>query len=775
MPGAFVLPLRTFSHGRNYADLEFVVYTYLFLKREKQTFRVVCTPDQKFRILTVLQETLFGPSFEDLILAFAGGEPAEARGGHAVAEGRRAAAVRRLARHEGLSAAMRELVRGGASSEEAAERLSEGIGRVLAEGRGAESDGTDSLAAEMARAYVSAWLMRAEMEHFSPSPSRDATAFVRRVMEFETFDSEGRACLPPRGGVGPPLIIQQTQPCRFDVSAGDRFLTTIDMGRDILPERVEPAARPWMDRPEFGVTMLGVGTGFSTDRRTTCLIVWSEGKAIAVDLMAGFTAYFHEAGFSSRDVSHVCLSHVHSDHDGGILEKLLQGEKVTLLSSRPIFESWLRKAEALTCLRRTNIREFVRFVELRPGRATLIPGFARTWVEFDYSFHSIPAGRFVFRYLGRDGRVRSAAWSGDTLFDPALYDRLRAEGRMTAARRDSLKGFLWDADVVVHDAGGEPLHTSPSNLALQPPDVQRRIVMTHVDRPGAPAGLMRYAREGETIAILPPRSASRSADGKLLSEEDLAVLRASGAFDRLSPDEFDDLVASGRVESHPKSSVLIREGEEGNTFYVLLSGLVRIARDGRTLAEYEPGAFFGELALINEDRRRRASVIAETDARVFCLDRTAYHRYDISSVARESLYELANFFAAHNSPAMLTLLSRGAFEEYHRGEDIVRAGESSTDIYILLSGVVDVLDGSGARLARIGRVEVLGEIAALKNVPRTATIRVVSEKAASIRLDRDRFRAIGDQFPSFYATVLTKMQKRLDALQGRCKNNCGSR
>ncbi|MCX7806190.1 MAG: cyclic nucleotide-binding domain-containing protein, partial [Planctomycetota bacterium] len=681
-----------------------------------------------------------------------------------------------LAGHEGLSAAVRGLVRGGASDGEVAERLEGDIARIMAEAGGRAGDvngeamyGADGRVPELARAYVSAWLMKAEMEHFAPSPSRDATTFVRRVMEFETFDPEGRACLPARGGAGPQLIIHQTQPCRFDVYAGERFLAAVDMRRDVMPDRIEPAARPWMDRPEFGVTMLGVGTGFSTDRRTTCLIVWSEGKAIAVDLMAGFTAYFHEAGFSSRDVSHICLSHVHSDHDGGILEKILQGEKVTLLSSRPIFESWLRKAEALTCLRRTNIREFVRFVELRPGRATMIPGFVRTWVEFDYSFHSIPAGRFVFRYLGRDGRVRSAAWSGDTLFDPALYDRLHSEGRMTAARRDSLKGFLWDADVVIHDAGGEPLHTSPSNLALLPPDVQRRIVMTHVDRPGAPAGLMRYAREGETIAILPPRSVGRSANGRLLSEEDIAILRASGVFDRLSPEEFDDLVESGRVETHPKSSFLIREGEEGNTFYVLLSGLVRITKEGRTLAEYEPGAFFGELALINEDRRRRASVVAVTDVRVFCLDRAVYHRYDISSVARESLYELANFFASQNSPAMLTLLSRGAFEEYHRGEDIVRAGESSTDIYILLSGVVDVLDGSGARLARIGRVEVLGEIAALRNVPRTATIRVVSDKATAIRLDRDRFRAIGDQFPSFYATVLAKMQKRLDAMRDRGK------
>jgi CRP-like cAMP-binding protein len=359
--------------------------------------------------------------------------------------------------------------------------------------------------------------------------------------------------------------------------------------------------------------------------------------------------------------------------------------------------------------------------------------------------------------------MRSIAWSGDTLYDPAIYEKLVGEGRMTARRRDALNGFLWDADVIIHDAGGEPLHTSPSRLGCLPPDVQRRIVMTHVDKPVAPAGLMRYAREGETIVLVPNRSARRSADGKLLREEDISIIRSTGVFDRLSGDEFDCLLASARVETYQKSSFLVREGEEGNTFYVLLSGLLRIVKEGKEVAEYEPGAFFGELALINLDRRRRASVIAETDVRVLAIDRSLYHQYRLSSVAQESLYELANFFAGHNSPALLSMLSQGTFEEYHRGEDIVRAGDRSQDVYILLSGVVDVLDISGNVLSRIGKVEVLGEIASLKNVPRTATVRVMSEKATAIRLSKEMFLAVTDQFPSFYATILAKMQKRLES------------
>ncbi len=71
--------------------------------------------------------------------------------------------------------------------------------------------------------------------------------------------------------------------------------------------------------------------------------------------------------------------------------------------------------------------------------------------------------------------------------------------------------------------------------------------------------------------------------------------------------------------------VVIREGDVGDFFYVIVSGQLRVERGGRVLAHLGPGEFFGEMALL-DDRRRSATVIAETGAELIAVNRDQYHR-----------------------------------------------------------------------------------------------------------------------------------------------------
>ena len=70
--------------------------------------------------------------------------------------------------------------------------------------------------------------------------------------------------------------------------------------------------------------------------------------------------------------------------------------------------------------------------------------------------------------------------------------------------------------------------------------------------------------------------------------------------------------------------VIIREGDAGDSLYIVGSGKVRIVRlaDGNEIpvADLGRGALFGELAVL-EGRARTASVIADTDAELLRLDR----------------------------------------------------------------------------------------------------------------------------------------------------------
>jgi len=66
----------------------------------------------------------------------------------------------------------------------------------------------------------------------------------------------------------------------------------------------------------------------------------------------------------------------------------------------------------------------------------------------------------------------------------------------------------------------------------------------------------------------------------------------------------------------PVDTVLVREGESGDTFFVLLAGVASVRRKGsavrsRQVATLGPGSYFGELALLDSGPRN-ATIAANT-------------------------------------------------------------------------------------------------------------------------------------------------------------------
>ena len=77
-----------------------------------------------------------------------------------------------------------------------------------------------------------------------------------------------------------------------------------------------------------------------------------------------------------------------------------------------------------------------------------------------------------------------------------------------------------------------------------------------------------------------------------------------------------------RVDIAP-GEVLIRQGDEGDRFYVIESGAVEVTKDGRRVADLGPGDFVGEIALLR-DVPRVATVTATSATTVQALDRAHF-------------------------------------------------------------------------------------------------------------------------------------------------------
>ena len=79
-------------------------------------------------------------------------------------------------------------------------------------------------------------------------------------------------------------------------------------------------------------------------------------------------------------------------------------------------------------------------------------------------------------------------------------------------------------------------------------------------------------------------------------------------FSELEPRELQQVAQVAVPRSYDRGEVIFREGDSGDTCYVVRSGRVSIQRehmDGRTLtlAELRPGAIFGELAMFGRETR----------------------------------------------------------------------------------------------------------------------------------------------------------------------------
>jgi CRP-like cAMP-binding protein len=73
--------------------------------------------------------------------------------------------------------------------------------------------------------------------------------------------------------------------------------------------------------------------------------------------------------------------------------------------------------------------------------------------------------------------------------------------------------------------------------------------------------------------------------------------------------------------------VLAKEGDLGREFFVVESGTAEVTKDGEHIAEMGPGDFFGEIALIAEERRT-ATVTATSDMLVIVMSRASFRAID---------------------------------------------------------------------------------------------------------------------------------------------------
>ena len=98
--------------------------------------------------------------------------------------------------------------------------------------------------------------------------------------------------------------------------------------------------------------------------------------------------------------------------------------------------------------------------------------------------------------------------------------------------------------------------------------------------------------------------------------------------------------------------VLCREGAEGDALFVMLRGSASVERDGRQVADLQPGDYFGELALLDPGPRA-ATVTTTTDAELAMLGVRMFRVLlrDLPTISAKLLADLASRVRDAGDPA----------------------------------------------------------------------------------------------------------------------------
>jgi CRP/FNR family cyclic AMP-dependent transcriptional regulator len=121
---------------------------------------------------------------------------------------------------------------------------------------------------------------------------------------------------------------------------------------------------------------------------------------------------------------------------------------------------------------------------------------------------------------------------------------------------------------------------------------------------------------------------------------------------------------------------------------------------------------------------------------------------------------------ANIEPSKLKLLAFTSERmTFKPGDTLFKQGEAGDSAYVIIGGEADVVvetPKGPLTVAKLKRNDIVGEIAILCDVPRTATVQAASKLEAMV-IAKDLFFRLIMEFPQMAVEIMRELARRLDA------------
>jgi len=145
-----------------------------------------------------------------------------------------------------------------------------------------------------------------------------------------------------------------------------------------------------------------------------------------------------------------------------------------------------------------------------------------------------------------------------------------------------------------------------------------------------------------------------------------------------------------------KNEVVIKEGDEGDSLYVVATGTLSCTKifKGNTeptfLKRYEPGEAFGELALLY-NAPRAATIFSDDDSTLYGLDRQTFnHIVKDAAIRKKDKYEAflkkVSLLSTMDDYERAQVSEAFKEEKYKTNELIIKEGDAGDKLYFIMEG-----------------------------------------------------------------------------------------
>lgn len=239
------------------------------------------------------------------------------------------------------------------------------------------------------------------------------------------------------------------------------------------------------------------------------------------------------------------------------------------------------------------------------------------------------------------------------------------------------------------------------------------------------------------------------------TEEIIGFLKEIPLFAELSDEDLTELCKHIKLRRFMKNSPIVRQGDKGDNFYTIVSGKAKIVVTGnngveKTLGTLSTGDSFGETALI-EKGPRTASIITLSQTAVFEISREGFEKFLASNAENREkitgkirlgkMLLASSVFSFMSQKQISYLIKNLKPEKIKAGTVVFKQGDEGNKFYLIQEGNIHLerFDNSLKTLDIILKPgNFFGEMALVKNIPRTATAEAVSDSIL-FTLDKESF------------------------------------